>query len=288
MLAVRPRPLAGPVCRGRVEGIRNLKLSLTSDFLSIVAGPLLRPRVWLSLGWLEIIQNYRRTFLGPFWIILQMVIFSIAMTVVLANVFGVPTEEYAAHVVTGMIAWTWLSALVLEGGGTFSIYSQYIKSVPFDKAHFIWAIAFKQVVIFAHNLVVYLGLVVLGVVDINANTLMIVPSLVLLFLFSLPVLAIVSILFARYRDLQKLVSSSIIIVLMLTPVFWLPEVMTGWRTGLYTYNPIFYFIEVVRKPLMGLPVIGNAYLIVGVSTALVWAFAIVFYKRFHRFVIFWI
>jgi ABC-type polysaccharide/polyol phosphate export permease len=269
-------------------GSGNESLKLLDDYLGIVAGPLTKPRIWLSLGWLDVIQNYRRTFLGPFWIILQMVIFSIAMTVVLASMFGVPTEDYAAHVVTGMIAWTWISAVVLEGGGTFLVYGQYIKSVPFDKAHFIWASAFKQVVIFAHNLVVYAGLVVLGVVEINLYTLMIFPSLLLMFLMSLPLLAVVAIMFSRYRDMQKLVSSSIIIVLMLTPIFWLPEFITGWRTAIYIFNPIYYVVEIIRKPLMGLPVSGTAYLVVSALTFTFWVLGAFCYKRYHRFVIFWI
>jgi ABC-type polysaccharide/polyol phosphate export permease len=265
-----------------------LRLSLTSDFLSIVAGPLRRPRVWVSLGWMEVVQNYRRTFLGPLWIILQMVIFSIAMTVVLANIFGVPSEDYAAYVTTGMMAWLWISGLLLEGGSTFTIYAQYIKSAPFDKAQFIWAAALKQAIIFTHNLVVYLGLVVLGIVDVNVHTLMIFPSVLLVFALSLPILAIVSILFVRYRDLQRLFSSSIIILLMLTPVFWLPEFMTGWRTSIFELNPLHYLIQLIRRPLMGLPVDGFNYLLIGGITLVIWVFGAFFYRRFQRFVIFWI
>src|SRR3546814_19850388 len=105
----------------------------------------------------------------------------------------------------------WIAGLLHEGGSAFLVYGQYIKSVPFDKAHFVWAAAFKQAVIFMHNLVVYAGLVVLDIVEVNANTLMIIPSVILVFAMSLPLVAGVSILFARYRDLQRLFSRSIII-----------------------------------------------------------------------------
>src|SRR3546814_10570857 len=94
-------------------------IGTTMPFKILLESPLHNPRMWMTLGWLAIVQSYRRSFLGPFWITLNLAIFASAMTLVYGALFGVPTKEYAAYVVTGMIAWFWVAALLPEVGSTF-------------------------------------------------------------------------------------------------------------------------------------------------------------------------
>lgn len=233
-------------------------------------------------------QSYRRTVLGPFWITANMIVFSLAMTLVYGALFGVPTREYAAYVVCGMIAWFWISALVTEGGNAFSAYAGYIKGMPVDKAQFVWAVAFKQVIVLAHNMLVYLALIPLGVVELNRQTLFFPLAFAIIFAVSIPVIAVLSIVYVRYRDVQRLVSSLIIIVLLITPVFWLPTTMTGWRLGLATYNPVFYLVEMIRGPLSGREIPGVYFVATGAMAAFFWAAGWLIYRRLQRFVIYWI
>ena len=63
-----------------------------------------------KLAWIEPVQSYRRTLLGPFWITLHLVIFVVAMTIVYGALFSVPTLEYLAFLSCGLIAWIWVQA----------------------------------------------------------------------------------------------------------------------------------------------------------------------------------
>jgi ABC-type polysaccharide/polyol phosphate export permease len=249
--------------------------------------PLVRPTTWITLGWTDVVQSYRRTYLGPFWITLNMVIFSVAMTLVYGALFGIPTAQYAAYVVCGMIAWFWISALIVDGGAAFTQYSGYIRGMPVNKAHFVWAVAFKQLIILAHNAIVYVGLLALGIVNFNQHTWMIVPAVALIFTMSIPVVAVLSILYIRYRDLQKLMSSLTLIVLLVTPIFWQPESISGWRLSLATHNPVFYLVEVIRGPLSGRPIPDVYFYALLIMNFVFWIVGSHLYKRLHRFVIYW-
>jgi lipopolysaccharide transport system permease protein len=255
---------------------------------SLMSAPVKNPKFWLTLGWLEVVQSYRRSFFGPLWITLNMVIFCAAMTLVYGALFGVQPDEYAAYIVCGMISWLWVSAMITDVGNAFIQYSQYIRGFPIDKSQFVWAMAYKHVVILGHNLIVYLAVVVLGVVDFNANTLLVVPAIAIVFLLSIPATAIMSILFARYQDVQRLCSSLTIIVMMLTPIFWRSDMITGWRSAFVFLNPFHYLIEFLRGPLLGRPPDPVVIAVVLGMTAIAWAVGILFYRRYQPYVVYWI
>jgi lipopolysaccharide transport system permease protein len=256
--------------------------------LSPLTAPLNNWRLWTTLGWLDMLQTYRRTSLGPWWITANLAIFVIAMTFVYGALFGVPTREYSAYVLSGMIAWYWLSALLAEVGNCFINYNYFIKSTLIAKAQLVWATVYKVFLTFMHNIAIIAVYVLLGLIPLNLYTLQIVPAVLLLFLLSIPVTAIAGILFARYRDLQRLIGGVVIIVLMFTPVFWDASMMKGWRTTFVAVNPFHYLIELVRRPLLGQPLDQSTIVAAVLLTVVGWIVGTLFFRRYERYIVFWV
>jgi ABC-type polysaccharide/polyol phosphate export permease len=255
---------------------------------ALIAIPAKKSRLWLSLGWLDIVQSYRRNVLGPLWITVNLVIFTFAMTLVYGALFGTPTKEYAAYLMCGMIAWYWVSALLSEVGSVFLGYSYFIKSTSLNKGYFVWATVYKQLLIFLHHLIVVMGFVMLNIIPVNLYTLQIVPVIALVFLLSIPITAMAGILFARYRDLQRLLNSASIIVMMITPIMWKADQLKGWRVAVIDYNPAYYIIEIIRAPLLGMPLDMRVVAVVVTMTAAAWLIGAPFFRRYERYVVFWL
>jgi ABC-type polysaccharide/polyol phosphate export permease len=55
---------------------------------------------------------------------------------------------------------------------------------------------------------------------------------------------------ARYRDLQPATQMAAGFLFMFSPVMWRPEQLTGIE-WVYQLNPLHYFIQLLRDPLMG-------------------------------------
>lgn len=255
---------------------------------SLFGSALAHPQLWITLAWNEVVQSYRRTVLGPFWITVNMAIFALAMTLVYSAIFGVQPREYSSYVVCSMVVWWWIIGILTESGSTFLSYGQFIRGMPCEKATFVWAAAFKQVIIFGHNAIVYVALIAIGFIKPTFNTLLLVPAMAFLFVLSIPLIGILSILYVRYRDLHRLVGGAIVILMMVTPVFWKPEMLTGWRTNLVALNPLYYVIEFMRKPLLGQPIPLNMLLSVVAITAVAWFLGSRFFRRYSPYVVFWL
>ena len=266
----------------------HLLRHLPAPIKSLVEEPLRRPALPLRLAWVEIVQSYRRSLLGPFWITLNLVIFTIAMTFVYGALFSMPTAEYAAFLACGMIVWSWVSALLTEAGNTFINNGHFVKNTSIDKSVLIWTFVYRQVIILAHHLIVYVALILLGVIQLSRYTALALPAFVVLFLLSVPITAIMSILFPRFRDLARLIASLILVILLITPIFWQATMMTGWRTLVYLANPIYYIVEFARAPLLGKPPDQIVVAVVLAMTAAIWVLGAAVYRRYAKYVVFWL
>jgi ABC-type polysaccharide/polyol phosphate export permease len=259
------------------------------DWLApLVAGPLKRPKVWMNLAWSDVVQSYRRTMLGPFWITMNLVIFAFAMTIILGSVFKVPTESYAGYVVCGMIGWMWISAMLTDVGNTFVLHDQFLRSRPIDKSHFVWAAVAKQLIVLGHQLIVFACMIPIGLIQFTPYTLLAIPAIALLFAMSVPFAACIAILCTRYRDLPRLITGSIIIIMMMTPIFWKADMIAGWRSAFVYLNPFYYVVDLVRAPLLGEPLSLLTITVTLGITVMLWLLGASFYSRYQRYVVFWI
>lgn len=207
---------------------------------------------WLVIGYLDVVQAYKRSFLGPLWITLSIAIQALSVTYIYTQVFNnVGNTDYYGFVVCGLISWAWISALLTEMGNVFISYGNFLKTANIESIQFVWAMAWKHTIIFFHNSGLLLLFFFFGAIEINTKSLFIFITFPILFLSSIPFIGVIGLLFTRYRDISRLVSSLITLLILITPVFWQIEQLNGTRQYLYQFNPLYYLVESLRSPLMG-------------------------------------
>ena len=227
-----------------------MQLNKPLDIFSLLR-PLEKPRVWIYVAYVTIVNEYRRTLLGPVWILLSLIIFAFAIGSVYSGLFDIGYFEYVEYMTTGMIGWIWASNILVASGMVYLNNSSLIMDHPTDKAYLIWAHAVSQVIVFLHQLPFIMLFMIFGDIPVGINTLFIIPSILIVFTINIGVAAILSILVTRYRDLQKIISSLVIIIMITTPIFWKPDMIEGVRKLLYLLNPFYYIVEIIRDPLLG-------------------------------------
>jgi lipopolysaccharide transport system permease protein len=243
--------------------------------------------LWGTLAWYDIVLRYRRSLLGPWWITLSMGAMLVGMGPLYAALFGVPLARFYPHLALGIIFWNFLSTTINDGCQVFIAAAPYLKQGAVPRSVFVWRSLARQVFFLAHHLMLYLPVAIWAGVRWSPQMVLAVLGL-LVAIINLHALSItLGLLSARFRDVSNIVSSSLQLLMFLTPVFWFPEKLPE-RSRFILYNPLAQLLDVLRLPLLGgYPAPGTALFLL-YFTVLNVAVAAVLYARLRRQVVYWV
>ena len=243
--------------------------------------------LWIRLGWNDILQRYRRSTLGPFWLTASMAIMVIALGILYAELFKTPIHDFLPFLCVGLLVWNLLSSFFTEGGTLFSGAESYIKQIRLPYSLYVYRSSWSKLVIFAHNFIIYFGVLLYFQIWPGAIALLAIPGLLIVLLNGAAATLLIGMISARFRDVPQLISSVVQIVFFVTPIMWKPELIKD-RAFIADLNPFFHLIEVVRAPLLGNMPTTHNYLAVLVITIVNLSVAGTFFTRFRARISYWV
>jgi ABC-type polysaccharide/polyol phosphate export permease len=264
----RRRALYGSAARDFVQGVRLAEL-------------------WLTLGWFDIRQRYSRSVMGPLWVVLSLAIFVAGLGVTYAALFRVPVAAYLPYVTVGMVVWTMLAGLMIEGCATFTGATAAIKQMPAPASVHVMRVVWRSLIIALHNALVVAAVLAAFGVNPGLHGLLALPGLAVVLLNGVGFCVTLGLLSARFRDVIPLIANVVQMLLFVTPVLWRAGDL-GERGVIATLNPFFHLIELVRAPLLGLPVGAATWGWALGFTALNLALAFALYARLRWRVPYWL
>lgn len=255
-------------------------------FADVVEG-VRRHEIWSTLAWQDIRKRYQRSILGPFWITLTMLVMIGGMGPIYAILFRVDVHEFLPYLALGIITWGLISPMILEGCMVFQQSQQMIQSVRLPMTTYIAKLIYTNVIIFLHNLVAFIPVMIFFAIRPEWTWLLAIPGLLLIIIASIPVVFILGPLCTRFRDLSPIVGSLMQVLFFLTPIFWQAK-MLGPRQYLVNYNPFFLFVNLIRTPFSGGVPNLKTYIGVGLVTVVLYAIAIPVFTRCRSRIAFWV
>ena len=263
----------------------NLPMNALSDITAAVR----RYHLVGVLGWQDIRQRYRRSALGPFWITIGMAVMITTIGVVFGQIFKTPLYDFFPFLAIGTILWSFISTVISEGGMGFISSEAIVKQLPIPLFVHILRVIWRNLLILAHNIVIFpLVLIAVGR-PLEWVALVSIPGLCLTILNLGWISLILGVLCTRYRDLPQIVTSVLQVVFYLTPIMWIPKLLTS-RAGAYLVdsNPFYHMLEVIRAPLLGqLPTALN-WTVSGTLAVLGWTLALFVYGRYKHRLAYWL
>ena len=208
-------------------------------------------RVWTFLGIQDVKARFRRSFLGPLWLMMSTVIFVAGAGLVYGSLFGVDHREFLPHFATGVVIWGFVVSSVTEAGSTFVIAEGYIKQFPYPKQIYLLRSLVGYLVILAVGMVVILLMQLVLDEFSGVAWLWMLPGLALFALVGAGHITVFAYIGARFRDLPHALGGVMQLLFFVTPVMF-PAKMLASRglQHIYEFNPFYYLIEVVRHPLI--------------------------------------
>ncbi|MFO7570396.1 MAG: ABC transporter permease [Smithellaceae bacterium] len=241
------------------------------------------------LGWQDIRQRYRRSSLGPFWLTISMGVLIGALGFVFGALFDMQVVTFIPFLTLGLILWSLITATINEGCTGFTDSEAMIKQIPLPLFTHLLRVLWRNLIIFAHNLVIYpLVLLVFGIPP-KVSLLLAVPGLALLLVNLSWISLLMGTLCTRFRDIPQIVANLLQVSFYLTPIIWMPHLLPK-RAGLLLLdaNPLFHLIEIVRAPLLGeLPSLLS-WTVALVLAVVGWLLTLIFYGRFRSRVAYWL
>lgn len=243
--------------------------------------------VWPVLGWQEVKQRYRRSTLGPLWLTLSTGALIGGMGPLYGRLLNQDTSSYVLYLATSFIIWLFLSGLVTESCQAFISAEGYIKQTRLPLTVHVMRVIWRNLIMFGHNLLIVL-IVMLFYAPSSTSFLWVFPiGVAMIAINGLWCGMLLGLLCARYRDIPQIVTSLMQLALFMTPIFWKAE-MLGKHQWAAEWNPLFYFLEIARLPLLGTVPSAHTWFVVGLITILGYLLMLVFFIRFRARIAYWV
>jgi lipopolysaccharide transport system permease protein len=234
--------------------------------------------------WRDLKVRYKQTFFGATWAVLQPALLMAVFSVTLGRIPGIGPigVPYPLFVFAGLVPWT-LFAQSLAGASNSLVGGEaIITKVYFPRL----LLPFAAVGSFLLDFVIALGVLVLLMAWFG-----VVPSLAILWVPALTVLALVTALGigtflaavnVRYRDVKYVVPFLVQLLLFASPVVYTSSLIPErWKT-LYALNPMTGVVEGFRWAVIGGPRPDDLIVVSAAASVLILLGALLYFRRVER------
>ena len=267
--------------------------TLSMAFRDLVSG-WRQNELWLQLGWQDIKQRYRRSTLGPLWITVATGVMALALGLLYSMLFQISVREFLPHVTVGFIIWGFIAGCIKDGSDIFIENEGLIKQLPSALSVHVYRLVWRQVLFLAHNMVIWVLLVIVFRIPLSLNTLLAIPALALLVINGVWVTMLFGIIATRFRDVAPLLESLVQLLFYVAPIVWTTQTLrdqggeVAQRARIAELNPLYHYLEVVRAPLIGEPVAAYHWGIVLAGTVIGLFLAMIAMRQWRFRVPYWV
>ena len=273
----------------------NLSISakknrIKTSLFSILQVSLSRLPSLLYLTWFQFLIRYRRTILGPLWLLVGPALFIVMLGLLFARIGGIEPAVFVPHLAVGLITWTLISGFITGSTTVFQRGRAQILQGGMKLVDIIMVDVFSTVITFLHHVILVAAVFVFFGIGLSFYSFVSLIGLGLLIANGIWLSLFFGIIGVRYRDLSEVVQAVMRITFLATPIIWMPG--AGGRGGVMgaflVYNPFYHFVELIRAPLLGNPIAPLSWIVVITISLGGFGLAYFFYQRFARNLPLWL
>jgi ABC-type polysaccharide/polyol phosphate export permease len=245
-------------------------------------------RMWWLLAAGDIRQRYQRSLLGQFWLTVSMGLTIGAIGFVYSVLFHQEMATYLPFLGVGIVCWGLIAGIVTDGCTVFIQSTDFMRQSRLPRSLFAYRMLLRNLIVFAHNLVIVAIIVLVFAVPVSWITLLIIPGLMLTILTGVWIGLFLGALCARFRDLPQIAASLVQIAFFVTPVIYRPDTTSGRLWAVTHLNPFASFLALLRDPLLGHVPEASHYAMAILFTVVGFAITFPIFARFRARVVFWL
>jgi ABC-type polysaccharide/polyol phosphate export permease len=216
-----------------------------------------------------------------------MLIFIVAISVVYSRLLHSTIEILLPYLAAGMVAWIYVSTVLIESTETFVNAKSFIENVKLPYLTQVFRLIWRNLIVFFHNLIVFITIALILKSGLSWHTLLFIPGLLLLSIMLVSICLSIALVGTRFRDLPPVISSTIMVIFFVSPVTWQPS-MIGENSLIIKLNPVVYFLDLIRSPLLGHAPMVTSWIVCGLLASVSFIISFGLFVRCRRRIAFWI
>ncbi|QXI10366.1 ABC transporter permease [Pseudomonas zeae] len=259
-----------------------------NSFIPGALKSLLEWRVWLYLGLQDVKARFRRSAIGPLWILINLAMMVLGAGVVYGVLLKQPMAEFLPYLTCGLIVWGFLVSSFVEGGYAFVGSEGYIKQFSFPKQIYLFRVLVSLFAVMLVGVVALAGTLLFFDRFNPMGWLYALPGVGILLIAGLGHITLSAYLSARFRDLPHALTGIFQVLFFVTPIMF-PVTMLKDR-GLdfvYKYNPLYYLVDVIRFPILeGTFAVKQDYMFCAAYLSVLWLVCLVLASKMDKKVVY--
>lgn len=229
-------------------------------------GALRRHELWRALAWHDVKRGNARTRIGVLWHTLSFLITVGILGFLYSTVFGQDAEVYIPYLAAGFLAWRFISAVTTEGVNSVIAGRGLLTQMAIPISVFPLRMVCHHVYLLGFNAIAFVGILALYRILVIPNPFLLVLGLLIVLCAGVATTLLFGVAAVFQRWLRNLVPSLMSLTFFVTPILWMPNMLVGGdqsgvgldfsggitaRAAMVLFNPFYYFVEIVRGPLLG-------------------------------------
>jgi ABC-type polysaccharide/polyol phosphate export permease len=232
-----------------------------------------RWQVAFFFAWSDTKARYKRSVLGPFWLVFGTLVGVAGLGLIWSVLLKIDRSEFVPSLTIGLILWQMIAGCVSEGATIFYRQAALIKDINLPSFFLTMQLIFRQLINFAHNMIVFVLVILIFPKHLSFAAFLAAPGLILVILNLIWVVQIFGYIGARFRDLEPLIVTFLPILFFLSPVVYRASQLGPLET-MMTFNPVTYWIGLIRDPLLGVVPDPKTYILALAVTVAGWMAAL--------------
>lgn len=212
-------------------------------------------------------RQYKFLALGRFWRVLNTLIFVSILGIFYSTILDREASFYLPYLAAGYVIWNFLSSFIIEGMNMFMKESKIFSSYNIPLNTFALSLSLKLLLQLCIDLIPVMLIFLIFNRTPSMTWLYFPLGIFLIYMLGYGAALTLAILNSLVKDMSQIIPSILRVGFFVTPVIWSVE-MAAKRSELVTFNPLYYFIEVARGPLMGQVPELKFYIITGTLSSL--------------------
>lgn len=240
-----------------------------------------------TLAWEDLKDRYRRSALGVTWIILAFLGFILVKALVFGKLFEGEDFDYFTHLVVGFALFGFISASISGGADVFTINKAWILSTNLPYTVYANTLIIRSIFELA-IIAIPAAITIIWLGNPRPNFLWTIPpALLVYYATALGLCFAFGPIGTRFRDFVYFLQSITRILFFATPIVWVATPDTT-RGLIGTYNPLTYFLDLIRMPINEGKVSIFAWMICGLFCLAIWIVGVIAFSVSKRKIALWL